>query len=280
MHNAAEHLRIGPLTRRLGELQIDAMLVTDETNVGYLSGFSGDSSYLLIEPSRATILTDGRYQTQISEECPNLRHAVRPPGQAMIDLVEEIVAGTDLRRIGFEAAHVSVASFAQLREKIPGPTWVETTGVVESQRMIKDSEEIEITRHAVRIAERSFRSVVAKLRSSWSEREIAHELESTMRSIGASGVSFPPIVAAGASGALPHYTSSGQMIGQATTLLIDWGAFYKGYASDITRTLHRDHASDRFRRAYDAVLHSQQAAIEAIRPGVEARRSMRWRENT
>ncbi len=92
-----------------------------------------------------------------------------------------------------------------------------------------------------------------------------------MRLLGAEGVSFAPIVAAGASGALPHYHPRNVVIGDASTLLIDWGACYCGYASDLTRTLHRDHVSDRFRRAYEAVLDAQQAAIGAIGPGVAAK---------
>ena len=81
--------RIDSLSRRLSELQVDAMLVTDEINVRYLSGFTGDSSYLLVESGQTTILTDGRYQTQIANECPNLQTAIRPPSQAMNDLVKE-----------------------------------------------------------------------------------------------------------------------------------------------------------------------------------------------
>tara|TARA_R110002049_G_scaffold72490_1_gene186953 strand:- start:45438 stop:46550 length:1113 start_codon:yes stop_codon:yes gene_type:complete len=263
--------RLEILASRLTEIQVDAILVTNETNVGYLSGFTGDSSYLLVQPGRTAILTDGRYETQIAAECPQLETAIRPPGQGMLDLIKELLSGTDLGRIGFESAHVSVAEFAQLRQKCPNVEWVQTSGVVEDQRIIKDASEIEITRQAVRIAERTFQSVVAKLRPDWSEQEIAYELESTMRFLGASGVSFSPIVAAGPSGALPHYHSSPNPIGDAATLLIDWGAFYQGYASDITRTLHREHASDRFRRAYDAVLEAQLTAIQAIRPGAAAK---------
>jgi Xaa-Pro aminopeptidase len=109
------------------------------------------------------------------------------------------------------------------------------------------------------------------LTEGWSEREIAHELEAKIRFLGAEGCSFAPIVAAGAAGALPHYHPHDVVIGDATTLLIDWGANFRGYASDLTRTLHRSTASDRFRRAYDAVLSAQLAAIEAIGPGVPAK---------
>ena len=94
--------------------------------------------------------------------------------------------------------------------------------------MIKDAEEIQIIRDSIRINEQAFQSVVAKLRPDWSEREIYHELEATMRFLGADGVSFVPIIGAGAAGALPHYCPSAATIGDASTLLIDWGDFLPG----------------------------------------------------
>ena len=263
--------RIKTLSAKLNDLEIDALMVTDETNVGYLSGFTGDSSYLLVQESESTLLTDGRYQTQIAEECPGLPTAIRPPGQAMNDLVQEVLGSVDARRIGFEADSVSVATYQQLCEKCPEVTWVETSSAVENQRIIKDKDEIDTIRSAVRVAERTFSSVAAKLRREWSEREIAHEIEATMRFLGATGVSFSPIVAAGPSGALPHYHPTARAIGDSTTLLVDWGAFFGGYASDITRTLHTDGASKEFCRAYDAVLEAQLTAIDAIKPGVDAK---------
>jgi Xaa-Pro aminopeptidase len=137
--------------------------------------------------------------------------------------------------------------------------------------MIKDDQEIETTRQSVHIAQRAFQSVIPMLSPSSSEREIAHELEAKMRILGAEGCSFAPIVAAGPAGALPHYQPSNARLGDASTLLIDWGAKLGGYASDLTRTLHRETAGDAFRRAYDVVLAAQLAAIEAIRPGVSAK---------
>jgi len=263
-------VRIARLAHFLDELQVDAMLITDETNVRYLSGFTGDSSFLLVRRGDATILSDGRYETQIAEQCPTLAVAIRPPGQLMPDLLRSVICELGDQRIGIEACHLSVAALGQMRADCPHAQWIETTDVVERLRMIKDADEIAITRQAVAIAEVCYREMVAQLSPQWTERAIAHELESKMRALGAEGVSFPPIVAAGPAAALPHYHPGDRVIGDAATLLIDWGACYQGYASDLTRTLHRDHAADRFRRAYQVVLEAQLAAIEAIGPGVAA----------
>jgi Xaa-Pro aminopeptidase len=224
----------------------------------------------LIEPDRTIILTDGRYETQIALECPGLVPVVRTPAQTMLQTVHEVLSGTSAKRIAIEASHLDLHSFRELAEKCSDHQWVETCGVVERLRMVKDAGEIETIRQSVRIAEQTFQSVIAKLRADWTEREIAHEIEATMRFLGADGVSFEPIVAAGPAGALPHYHPAARSLGEDATLLVDWGAFYQGYASDMTRTLHRQHASDRFRSAYQAVLDAQLAAIEAIRPGVDA----------
>ena len=262
--------RIQKIVDQLDGLEADAMLVTNEINVSYLSGFSGDSSYLFVQPSGTTILSDGRYRTQIAEECPELTPVIRYSATPMLEAVEEVLAGSGAKRIAIEAKHIGLAAFRAMEKRCHQYDWLETGEVIEKLRMIKDADEIETIRKSVEINERAYRSVVAKLRTNWTEREIAHELESTMRFLGAEGVSFVPIVAAGPGGALPHYHPGDVPIGDAATLLVDWGAFYKGYASDMTRTLHRDHASSEFRRCYQAVLDSQVAAIEAIRPGIEA----------
>ena len=262
--------RIEKIASRLSEIGADAMLVTNEINVGYLSGFTGDSSYLLIQSNETTIISDGRYETQIADECPDLTAVIRYSGERMIDSVHDVVGGSSAKQIAIESTDLSLSQFRLFQSKLDGIEFVETSGVVEELRMIKDECEIEILRKAVHINEQAFRSVVAKLRKDWSEREIAHELEATMRFLGAEGVSFVPIVGAGANGALPHYVPSTQTIGDSASLLIDWGTAFRGYASDMTRTLHAPHASDHFKSAYQAVLDSQLAAIDAIGPGVAA----------
>lgn len=263
--------RIERLTRQLDRIEVDALLVTDETNVGYLSGFTGDSSALLVERARATVISDGRFETQLREECPDLAVAIRPPFEASGAFLAGIIRERSLRRVGFEADQMSVAGFTRLNKETPGIDWVETSNEVEQLRTIKDADEIATIREAVQIAERAFRSVGPRITPQTTEREIAFELEAVMRSLGADGVSFPPIVAAGPAGALPHYRPGPTAVGDTPTLLVDWGASYQGYASDLTRVLTLSPPPPRFREAYEAVLESQLAAIEAIGPGVGAK---------
>lgn len=263
--------RVFRVAQQLDSLGVEAMLVTDQANVRYLSGFTGDSTAILIQPSRLTILSDGRYETQLGDECPGIATRIRPPSQSIAELVAETVSDLSIRRVGIESDQMTVATLRKLCEKSSAVEWVETAGIVESGRMIKDASEIETTCRAVAVAQAAFLAVGPMLTPKTTERQVAYRLEAEMRDRGAEGCSFSPIVAAGPAGALPHYRPHEIPLGDAPTLLIDWGAKLDGYASDLTRTLHRSTASVAFRRAYEAVLEAQLAAIAAIGPGAACR---------
>ena len=262
--------RLRAVVDSLSDLEVDAFLVTNETNVRYLSGFTGDSSYLLVTAGRSTILSDGRFETQIAIDCPDLASAVRPPSQPMADLTQSVLNESGIKRVAIESSDLSLAAFREFESACQSIDLVETSGTIELIRMIKDQSEVDLTRQAVRIAEEAIESVLSSMCGKDTEREIAYRIEAEMRARGAEGCSFPPIVAAGSAGALPHYHPGDALVGDAATLLIDWGANYQGYASDLTRTFHRDNATGDFRTAYNAVLQAQLAAIEKIAPGAKA----------
>ncbi len=262
--------RIRKLSGQLSTLQADAFLVSNEINVTYLTGFTGDSSSLLVKPTGQTMLSDGRYKEQLEEECPGLAVEIKSPAEKPIDFFTHVVAESGATRIAVEADQLTVAQLSQFKKHLPDVEWIETSGVIVGQRMIKDAEEIEILRSAVRINERALESILAKLGLDWTEQEIAYELESTIRRLGATGFSFEPIIGAGPGGAKPHYRSTQTVIGDYSTLLVDWGTKLGGYASDMTRSFHFGKPPARFLSAYEAVLESQLAAIDAIRPGVDA----------
>lgn len=267
--------RISRLAASFADLDMDALLIVNETNVRYLSGFTGDSSWLLIRPDASSmLLSDGRYQVQLAQECPSLPVAIRPPGQKIGELLGDVASSEGLRRIGMEVEHVSIAMLRDWEAKLPETTWVETSALVENLRAIKDDSEIAIIRQAIAIAQQAYRAVTANFKATKTEQDIYYELEAAMRQLGAEGVSFHPIVGAEPSGALPHYRPGAMPLGACRTLLIDWGAKVHGYCSDLTRTLHRPGTksanSDRFEAAYEAVLEAQLAAIATIRDGVKA----------
>ena len=263
--------RLQRLTDSLDVLALDAILVTDEINVRYLSGFTGDSSFLWVTSQGSTILSDGRYTAQIAAQCKGIETQIRSSSQLLRDVVKEVIGASGTKRVGIEADKVTLAEFQFLESACMATEFVATTGVVEKLRMIKDEEEIALTRKAVEIAEQVFTELLPTLNSEQTERAVAHEIEHRMRLLGAEGCSFAPIVAAGPGGALPHYQPQDLTLANHTSLLIDWGAKFQGYASDLTRTLHQQNVSDAFKRAYEGVLEAQLAAIELIKPGVPVR---------
>ena len=259
--------RRAKLRRLIKKDRLSAILVTNETNVTYLTGFTGDSSYLLLTPENQIILSDHRYGTQLQEECPGIDVELRGPGMTIAELTRKIVKKTKLGAVAIEAASVSVGQFDALTNLLDKVELVKTNGLVERLRQIKDKEEVAAIRVAIDLAEKAFAVVRASLRSELTEREVAHELERQIRLFGGDCCSFTPIVGVGDRAALPHYRPGHRRIGESDFVLIDWGARAQLYVSDLTRVLVTGRISPKLERIYGVVLKAQQAAIARIRPG-------------
>ena len=265
------------LRKLLKDKSLDALLVTDERNVTYLTGFTGDSSFLLVaagsERSGATatgelLLTDKRYTQQLEEECPGLDLAVRGPGVKQVDFTGDTIAKLAPRSLGVESDAMSVGMFEKLREKLKTTALALTENLVESLREIKDKGEIDEIREAVRIAERAFAVIRNTLRPDRTEKEVADELEFQIRQFGGTCGAFPSIIGVGPRAALPHgRPTKDSRIGDFDFVLIDWGARGRLYHSDLTRVLTTGKLSPKLERVYGVVLAAQRAAIAAIRPG-------------
>ncbi len=190
--------------------RVDALLVTSATNVSYLTGFTGDSSALLLARDRALIVSDGRYEAQIAQECPGLEVHIRPVGQPLTRAIAEVAGKLGARRLAFEATALSVAEFEEIREALPEAEFVGVKGRVEALRLVKDEDEVAAIREAVAVAERAFAMLSADLRAGQTEKDAADALESFLRRCGASASSFPPIVAVGDRSARPHAQADGR----------------------------------------------------------------------
>ena len=254
--------------RTLRREAVDALLVSDPANVRYLTGFTGEDTWLVLGRREEVMVSDGRYETQLQQECPDLQLAIRSPGTPLPQAVAEVLHQARYTRVGYDPNHLSVAQFHALTEACPLCQWVALCGVVERFRARKDPAEIAAVRRAVEIAQRAFQATVALLGGQRCEEEIAGELEAAIRRLGGQGCSFTPIVAVGPRAALPHATLSSTRVEEAPVLLIDWGARWNGYCSDLTRTLITGRLTRKVAQAYQAVYQAQQAALEAIAPGV------------
>jgi Xaa-Pro aminopeptidase len=256
------------LRSQLHKSKLDSLLVTSFTNVSYLTGFTGDDSYLLLNGKHSILLSDERYTTQLQEECPDLELSIRGPGKKMLASVEAEISRAKAKRLGFEADSMTVAMHAALGEAAKRSTLVACEGWVEQLRIVKDREEIARTRTACEQARRAFEVVRAALTPDMTELEVAADLEYQARRFGGKCLSFPAIVAAGPRAALPHASPTLRKLGTSDFTLIDWGVNEGQYVSDLTRILVTGRISPKLQKIYAVVLKAQLAGIEAIRPGV------------
>ncbi|MDA1049064.1 MAG: Xaa-Pro peptidase family protein [Planctomycetota bacterium] len=255
------------LRRLVREAEAEAILVTSYDNVTYLTGFTGDSSYLLLTCDGQIVLSDRRYTTQLETECPNIDLEIRGPEMTMLDSVAKVVRKAKLGSLAIEASNVTLEFSQKLAEKLPKVNLVTTSGLVEQLREIKDKDELAEIREAITIAERAFAVVKAGLRPEQTEKQVADELERQVRLFGGECTAFWPIVGVGPNGALPHYRPGGVKIGESFMVLVDWGAKAKLYLSDLTRIIVTGKAPAKLERVYNVVLKAQKKAIGAIRPG-------------
>lgn len=247
--------------------QLDAVLVTDATNLRYLTGFTGSSGLALVgESGLRRFVTDFRYLTQSAEQ-------LAPVWERQIaqNLLEKLAAGLPegAFRLGFDDAALSVKEHARLADLVGDEVeLVPAAGMVETLRLVKDLDELERIRAAQRLADEALEDVLGRGLAGRTERAVALDIEFTMRRLGAEGSSFPPIVAAGAHGALPHAVPRPEVIPEGTLCVIDWGARLDGYASDCTRTYATSADIDpRDKEVYALVARAQEAALAAVAPG-------------
>jgi Xaa-Pro aminopeptidase len=255
----------------LEEREADMLLVTDLVNVRWLTGFTGSNAAAVVgrEGSRRFV-TDFRYLTQSAEE-------VDPAWEREIavDLLAGVVKGlpgSGELRLAFDDAHMSVKDHGRLAGMLrAGIELVPAGGAVEALRAVKDADELEAIRAAARLADDALSEVLGRGLVGRTERDVALDLEFTMRRMGAQAASFPPIVAAGEHGALPHATPRDVAIPAGTLVVVDWGAQLDGYASDCTRTYATGDIDPRDGQVYELVLQAQEAALAAVRPGPTGR---------
>lgn len=271
-HHAERRDRVVRLLREEG---LAAVLVTSPVNVTYLTGFTGDTTALVLTADRAVLVSDPRYVGQIADECPELETYIRPPVQKLHEAIAAVLTKLGASAVGCESAALTLAEAEALREAAPAIDWKPATDRVERFRMVKDAVELRAIRAAIDIAERAFAAFCALLRPEDTEVDLANAMDAFLRRCGAIGSAFPPIIAVGERAALPHCPPTGKRVREAELLLVDWGAVGPtGYRSDLTRVLPTrttgtavSRADDRLAAVHAAVLRAQQAAIAAVRPG-------------
>jgi Xaa-Pro aminopeptidase len=258
--------RLEALNAKVADRELGALLVSNLVNVRWLTGFTGSNAAAVVGTPAPRFVTDFRYLTQSAEQLdPEWEREIAT------DLLKRVVDGLPEGplKLGFDDAHLTVKQHAQLA-KLVAEREVELVaagGIVEALRAVKDDAEIAKIRAAARVADEAFEEVVGGGIVGRTERDVALDLEVAMRRRGAEAASFPPIVAAGEHGALPHAMPRDVPIPAGTLVVIDWGAQLDGYASDCTRTVATGELDPRDRAIYETVLVAQEAALAAVRAG-------------
>jgi Xaa-Pro aminopeptidase len=256
----------------VAERELGALLVTDVFNVRWLTAFTGTNGLAVVGAGRdgtRRFATDFRYVEQAAGQVQGFDR-IRAP-QELLEAVAPAL-GEDEVRLGFDDAHLTVKQHARLRELLPDTVeLVPAAGLLERERAIKDPGELARIRAAAALADDALREVLEAGLVGRTEREVAWALEDGMRRRGASGPSFPSIVAAGPQGALPHAEPRDVAIPADTLAVIDWGALLDGYCSDCTRTVATGSLDGEATEVYELVQEAQRAALDAVRAGPTGR---------
>ena len=260
----------------LKDLNLDAILLTHPPDLHYLSNFTGEDSIGLITEKDFFLVTDFRYKEQAELEAGWLKTSMREG--KMSDALAKVLADARVKRVGFEAnfttfgqVHAVDKAVKELQKEGQASGALELVpleDVMVSIRKVKDDHEIDLIRKAVGVAEEAFEAVRGEIKVGLTENYIAGLLVFELRSRGAANSSFPVIVAAGTNSSLPHYRPGESLVQRDQPLLVDWGALYKGYCRDLTRTLMVGRVSPKIKQIHKVVQEAQEAAIRFMRPGV------------
>jgi Xaa-Pro aminopeptidase len=264
--------RVAEVRRHLARWRAAALLVTNPRDVRYLTGFVGEDSWAVVLADSPTVrvLTDFRFQEQVRYEAPQAKAHIRKKGLA--EELGKLARRGGLRRIVLQQDYVTLSQRKNLAKHVGASRLHPVQDKLIQQRAVKDEFEVQCIREALAIQQAVFRKVIGQLRPGQTEQAIAAKLECEMRLRGADGPSFPSIIAADAHASLCHAIPGPARVRQGGILLVDWGARYKGYCADMTRTVALGRMPAKIREIYRIVLEAQLAAIDAIAPGVSLKK--------
>ncbi|MBO0603149.1 aminopeptidase P family protein [Sporosarcina sp. E16_3] len=248
------------------ELGIDGILITDAMNRRYLTDFTGSAGTVVVTKADAYLLVDFRYVSQANAQVTNF--TVKEIDRAIIyEEISTLAESFGIKKLGFEQQHQSYFYYSQLLKSIKADL-VPVSNVVEELRMIKNESEIAILKKAAEISDAAFAHIVTFIRPGRTEIEIANELEFHMRKLGATSSSFDIIVASGIRSALPHGVASDKVVEKGDMITLDFGAYYLGYCSDMTRTIAVGEPNPKLKEIHAIVHDALENALSGIKAGM------------
>ncbi|MBQ0038649.1 MAG: aminopeptidase P family protein [Clostridiales bacterium] len=260
------------IAAHLAEEHLDAVLLTGEANRFYASGFhsTGGDGVALVSRNGSYYFTDSRYieaaEAQVEDAAIGMTDRERPYSA----WINEAISLSGIKTLGFEDDTMTVAEFRMYEKKL-NCQMVPASDFLHRLRRVKDAEEVERLIGAQRIAEGALEQILKEIRVGMTEKEIAARLQYLMLAGGAEKMSFDPIVASGPNGSMPHAVPTERRIQDGDFITMDFGCVYRGYCSDMTRTVAMGGVSEEMDRVYHTVLQAQLAGIAAARAGVTGR---------
>ena len=266
---------MGRLRRVQAQLEarhLDAVVVSDRHNILYLTGFAGSAGLLLVTGTEIRLILDGRYELVARQSLADGRLAdvtITPVPSRYDQALGQTVNWLAPRRVGFEAAHVTVATLRSWQKAASASEWVATDHVVEELRQVKDAYEIDILRRGGLLISRVAGQLPELVRPGLAEREVAEQIDRAMREAGFSRPAFDTIVASGPNSAHPHAHPGDRRLANGDLVVLDFGGVLDGYCVDLTRMAAVGTPAPEAQALFDGVLAAHRAAVEAVRPGLE-----------
>lgn len=256
--------RIEKIRKKMDEQGIESVLVTSPYNLRYATGFTGSTGIAIITQEAAYFITDFRYTEQATAECSEF--TVVEHHSSMFEEANKCLQTHQLKTLHYEADYVTVTLKQELVKSF-GVNLEPVSGLFEALRMVKDAAEIEVVKQAIAISDNAFSAILDFIRPGVTEQEVSNELLFNMMRQGATGASFDTIVASGHRSAMPHGVASNKIIETGDFVTLDFGCYYNGYVSDMTRTIAVGEPSDKLREIYDVTLKANLAVIDQVRAG-------------
>ena len=265
MNHAERQLRLLTL---LKSHSLDALLVRKKENIFYLTGARGEDAILLVSDRGVFLISDSRYKEEHEKSAKNCKFQIAKHKSLYI-CVGEICIKKRLERVGFESGNFSYSEYADLKKHLKGRKPLPVKKIVESLRMIKDTEEIKLLRRACKDGCETMNYALGIIRPGLSERWIKNRIQGYVLEKGIEGTSFETIVASGKNASMPHARASEKNIKKGEGVLLDLGTINQGYNSDLTRTVFLGKIDRKYRRVYNIVRDAQKKAIEQLKSGID-----------
>ncbi len=236
----------------------------------YYTGFTGSFATLLLTPGEELFITDPRYTEQAKKQT-GMNVVEYRGGKKFTEFLADILKEKGCKKVGVEKERLSLSLYESLVANLEGCEFAGIDDVIKKHRMAKTPEEVEKIKKAIDIAQKAFLELLDFMKPGMTEREAAAYLEYRMKALGAESVAFETILASGPRSALPHGIASGKVMEKGEVVVVDFGCFYEGYCSDMTRMVSFGEPPDEVKKVHEIVFQAQERAIKGAKPGMKGK---------